>query len=145
MKKTLLILTAVLLGFPSWADDLKPAPLDQAIKEYGVLMNAKDIDPMNHVVWKVYVYDSQSYQSGGIRYLDQDNLTAGLTPTPGYYVYLPINQLYNYLRPMPKTGDVVAVEGRVVDNGRYLQGTGDSAKGAKVLLLSLANAVKLPN
>ena len=115
MKKLFFVLAICCLAHPAWADDeLKPEPLGQAIQEYAGIWQASDIDPMNHEVWKLYVY-FQLTPSGGYNTQTPQWLVCGLTPDPrkGFSVIVGINQLYNFLRPAPQRGDVIVVEGRI--------------------------------
>jgi len=105
-------LCLVFLVAPVLADDeLIPEPLDQAIGEYKNLKKSNDIDPMNHEVWKLYVFYDLTPESG----FDKTPkwFVTALTPDKHYRVVISINQLYNFIQPRPQPGDVIVVEGRV--------------------------------
>jgi len=112
MKKLYILMSLVFLSLPAWADDdLAPEPLEQAIGEYNNLLKSKDIDPMNHEVWKVYIFYELTPSDGYDK--TPKLLVGGLTPDKRYRVVLPIHQLYNSLPATPKPGDVIVVEGHV--------------------------------
>ena len=97
-----------------WADDLKPEPLGQEIQEYNGFWQSSEIDPGNHEVWRLYIYDKLIPKNNYNH--EVELLLTGLTPNPKdhYYVMIRINQLYNSFRAGDlKRGDVIVVEGRV--------------------------------
>ncbi len=119
MKKIVILLISILMAVPILADDLQPAPTDQAIQQYQSFWKTEDPDPMNHEVWKLYIFAE-------VPPSDQPDATeefaiAGLTPSAGtnYFVRLKINQLYSFLWPVPKKGSVIVVGGRVTDHRDY--------------------------
>jgi len=115
MKRIAVCLILAFYSFPAWADDdLAPEPLVQAIGEYNDLMKSKDVDPMNHEVWKLYIFYNLTPSSGYDK--TPKWLVSGLTLDKRYRVVLPINQLYNFLPSTPKPGDVIVVEGHVTSH-----------------------------
>ncbi|HEY5039750.1 MAG TPA: hypothetical protein VIJ93_11810, partial [bacterium] len=102
-------------------------------------------DPMNHETWKLYVYYSLTPRDG---YASQtpEWLVAGLTPNPKdhYFVELRINQLYNFLRPIPQRGDVIVVEGRIQNHLRSNITTPKQNFILKNLFMYVENAISLP-
>ena len=124
MKKLLSILVPALLAVCALADSPQPAavdktiptPPDKAIRQYQDFWKATNPDPLNHVVWKLYVFRAvppHNMPSTTIEYL-----IAGLTSysRKSYYVGLRINQLYNFVRPIPQRGDVIVVSGRLLEH-----------------------------
>ena len=145
MKKLLFLLISILLSVPAWADDLHPETSDQAIKEYQDFWKIADPAQLgNHVVWKLYVFRvvPQNSSPGAA----MEFIIAGLTPIPkdGYLVRLRINQLYNFLRPMPKRGDVVVAGGRILNHREYKTILPKKDVELKILTMDLDGAVSLP-
>ncbi len=145
MKKILTAFGLLFLALPTWADDdLKPEPLDQAVQEYNGFWRTETPDPMNHEVWKLYIYYDLKPREGAYRV--RETLVAGLTSKPKdhYFVFLKINQLYNFLRPIPKRGDVIVVEGRIKDHtSAHISGKRDYV--LNILHMDAQNAMALPN
>lgn len=141
MKKLFWFLLAVLITIPTWADDLQPEPLGQEIKEYKALSTG-DVDPGNHEVWKLYIIGSL-IPSGNYNH-ETEIYVGSLFPGGPYIAYLRINQLYNFLQPIPKVGDVIAVEGRVVSHfNSTIQGP-TKTTSIPVVYFYIENASKLP-
>lgn len=118
MKKFYVLMGLFFSISPLWAgDELKPESVSQAIAEYQEFWKTEKLDPSNHEVWKLYIYYSL-YPTDGFGNKNPAWLVAGLTPNPKdkLYVRLQINQLYNFLQPIPQKGDVVVVEGRVLNH-----------------------------
>jgi hypothetical protein len=140
-----LFLLSILLAAPVLADDLQPVPAEKAIQQYQDFWKTDTPDPMNHVVWKLYIFRaiSRSSEPGTA----PEFYIAGLTPSPknSYYVRLEINQLYNWLRPVPQRGDVIVVGGRVLAHRDYHM-TSLTKKDVvlKILTMNLDGAVSLP-
>ena len=143
MKSLFMVFAAVLFTIPAWADDLKPEPLNQEVNEYNSFWASKDIDPMNHQVWKLYILGSLTPNNNYNH--EKEIFITSLVPKSPYIVYVRINQLYNFLQPIPKVGDVIAVEGRIV-NHYYstIQGSWKT-KRIPVLYMYVENASKLPD
>lgn len=142
MKKLFLFLAAVVMTVPVLADDLQPVSVDKAVAQYVSLWKSKNIDPSNHEVWKLYIYGSLIPNNNYNH--EKEIYITGLTPKPGYFVYLSINQLYNFLSPVPKKGDVIAVEGRITNHFySTLEGPVKTSR-IPVLFMYLENAEKLP-
>ena len=145
MKKTLLLLTVILWSTPAFAVDLQPETPNQAVREYKGFSETENPDPMNHVVWKLYVFRAvtQSDHSDG----PAEYLIAGLTPFPkdGYYVRLKINELYNYFHPMPQRGDVILAGGRIINHHDYKTNLPKKQVVLKLLTMNLDGAVRLPS
>ncbi len=104
MKKILFLLAALLGSTPVFAADLQAETSSQAVGEYGVFSAADNPDPMNHVVWKLYIFRAvpqSDHSDGAVEYL-----IAGLTPFPkdDYYVRLKINDCIIISNPRPKGG-----------------------------------------
>jgi hypothetical protein len=145
MKKIWIALSLLSLTFPAWADDeLKPEPLDQAIKEFVDFCKTDTPDPMNHVVWKLYVF-AQLTPNGGLNRSTQRVLT-GLTSNPkkNYFVIVGLNQLWNSLSSLPKQGDVIVVDGRVLSHFKSHLQSGDQYPILNTLVLYPQNAKYLP-
>lgn len=141
MKRLYFFLAAAVLStIPVWADDLKPELLGQEVREYNALSTG-DVDPGNHEIWKLYICGelySTNYNH------EKETFLAKLVPNSPYIVYLRINQLYNFLQPIPKVGDVLAVEGHVVSHF-YSTITGPTKiKRIPVLYFYIENAKMLP-
>jgi hypothetical protein len=115
-RSSLVLLISLVFSIPgAYADDdLKPEPFDQAVLKFNELQNTNDVDPMNHEVWKLYVLYDLTPSSG----FDKTPkwIVTALMPGKKYRILLPINQLYNFLRPSPKSGDVIVVDGRVTNH-----------------------------
>lgn len=141
MKRLFLLLGAVLLTVPVWADDLKPEPFSQEIKEYNALSTG-DIDPGNHEIWKLYICGSL-IPNNNYNHEKEIYLTKFYPGTP-YIAYIRINQLYNFLQPVPKEGDVIAVEGRVVSHFNSTLEGPNGIKRIPVVYFYVENASKLP-
>ena len=129
---------------PALADELHPTPSDQAIKEYQDFWKTETIDSMNHVVWKLYVFRAippRANRQGSLEYI-----IAGLTPFPktSYHVGLKINQFYNFLKPIPKRGDVVVVSGRILNRRNSILALPNKDVTIKMLTMDLDGAVSLP-
>jgi hypothetical protein len=145
MKKLFLVLMAMLPAIPALADDLQPAPAEIAIHQYQDFWKTDTPDPMNHVVWKLYIF--RAISPGSQPGTAPEFYIAGLTPTPknSYYVRLEINQLYNWLRPVPKRGDVIVVGGRVLAHRDYrMTSLAKKEVVLKILTMNLDGAVSLP-
>jgi hypothetical protein len=145
MKKLFFLLMSILTAAPILADDLKPEPSDQAIKEYQDFWKTETPDASNHVVWKLYVFRSvpPSTKPGEAA----TYIVAGLTSysKSSYYVGLRINQLYNFLHPMPKRGDVIVVSGRILRHRTGLVALPDKSRVLKTLTMDAEAAVSLPD
>ena len=142
-----LILAGLLLNVPGWAaDELKPEPLEQAIKEYNAMVKSDDVDSGNHEVWKLYCH-GVLIQSGSGRRVS-DVLAFGLLPDSAdrYRVFIQVNALYNYLRPLPKRDSVVVVEGRVIRklHGEVKFHDSNAVVKTEYLLMYPENAIILP-
>ncbi|HTA75550.1 MAG TPA: hypothetical protein VK791_00165 [bacterium] len=115
MKKFYPFLCLIFLATSLWADDddLAPEPLSQAAREYESFFQTEKPDPMNHEVWKLYVYDTMMPLDGFTK--TPNRLLVGLTATPqdDYRVIISVNQLYNFMRPIPQRGDVIVIDGTV--------------------------------
>ncbi len=145
MKKYFAVLCLLLWAVPLWADDdLTPEPQDQEIKEYLEFAKTDKPDPMNHVVWKLYVF-SQLVPNAGLNRSTQAIL-AGLLPTnkKNYFVIVGLNQLWNFLSSSPKTGDVIVVEGRIVVHTKTHMWNDKAYHVLKNLYLYPSNAKLLP-
>jgi len=148
MKRLYLFFCFVLLAVPVWADDvLNPEPLEQAIKEYEALLRADSPDPSNHEIWKLYVHGVPIQSSNGRRVPGM--LTLGLLPDSAdrYRVYILVNELYNFLRPMPHRGNVIVVEGRIVKkvHGEVHFHDSNTVVKTEYLYMYPENAISLPN
>lgn len=117
MNKYFFLLVSILMAIPVLADDLHPVEQAQAIQQYQDFWKTETPDPMNHIVWKLYVYRAIPPAANPDSALEF--LIAGLSPYHQYYVRLNINQLYNFLNPLPQRGDVIVVSGRVRDHRDY--------------------------
>ncbi len=170
MKRLFFTFAVMLFTFPVSADDLQPEPLNQAIKEYKKFSKTDDVDPANDVIWKLYVLfnvgSNASYgsitsgslflgaASSGISslvifqktdsYSNPDTLLAGLTSEPDFFVLLPVNNLYNYFRPIPKPGDVIVLKGRISGHFNYQTHAGQKVFILSALNLYLEDGKKLP-
>jgi hypothetical protein len=116
MKKILILWGMILAAVPVMADNLQPVTQDQAIQQYQAFWKSDNVDPNNHVVWKVYVFRAvpqHTLATGSKQYL-----VTGLTTysRKSYYVGLKINQLYNFLTPIPDRGDVIVVSGHILQH-----------------------------
>jgi hypothetical protein len=146
VKKLFFFLLSILPVVPVLADDLQPAPAEIAVQQYQGFWKTDTPDPMNHVVWKLYIFRaiSPSSQPGTA----PEFYIAGLTPNPkdSYYVRLEINQLYNWLRPVPQRGDVIVVGGRVLAHRDYhMTSLTKKEVVLKILTMNLDGAVSLPH
>jgi hypothetical protein len=144
MKKIFFVLIFILGAVPVLALDLQPEALGRAIREYKIFSKIDNPDPMNHVVWKLYIFRSvtqSDHPTGAVEYL-----IAGLTPFPkdGFYVRLKINELYDYLRPIPKRGDVILAGGRIINRLHYETNLPKKQVVLKLLAMNLDGAVSLP-
>ncbi len=144
MKKIIFLLISTFLVIPTLADDLQPETSEKAIKEYQDFWKTDSIDSMNHVVWKLYVFRAippRANPQGALEYI-----IAGLTPFPktSYHVGLKINQFYNYLKPIPKRGDVVVVSGRILNRRNYILALPNKDVPIKMLTMDLDGAISLP-
>jgi hypothetical protein len=142
-----LFLGVILLGSSLWAaDELKPEPLPHAVQEYKTFWQTNKVSPANHEVWKLYIYYPLFY-TNGFGNKNPELLVAGLTPNPkdGYTVELRVNQLYNFLRPIPQKGDVIVMEGHVQQILRdYITGPKKNWV-LNCLYMYVEDAVTLPN
>lgn len=123
MKKFYLFLCLAFLAAPLWADDddLTPEPLNQAASEYESFFKTEKPDPMNHEVWKLYVYDTMMPLDGYTK--TPNRLLVGLTAVPkdNYRVIISVNQLYNFMQTIPQRGDVIVINGTVQSrNDKFL-------------------------
>ena len=127
------------------AVDLQPVPEEKAIQQYRDFWGTASPDPANHVVWKLYIFNAVPPSSGPGT--TPEYLIAGLTPSPknGYLVRIGINQLYNWLRPIPGRGDVIVAGARVLSH-RDFHVTSLTKKEVvlKILTVNLDGAVSLP-
>jgi hypothetical protein len=126
MKKFYLFLCLAFLVAPLWADDddLTPDPLSQAASEYESFFKTDKPDPMNHEVWKLYVYNTMMPLDGYTK--TPNRLLVGLTAVPkdNYRVILSVNQLYNFMQKIPQVGDVIVIQGTVQSrNEKFLYRT----------------------
>ena len=145
MKKIFFFLVSTLLAAPLLADDLQPVPAATAIQQYLDFWKSGAPDPMNHVVWKLYIFRAiaPSSEPGTA----PEFYIAGLTPAPknSYYVRLEINQLYNWLRPVPQRGDVIVVSGQVLAHRDYhMTSLAKKDVVLKILTMNLDGAASLP-
>jgi hypothetical protein len=145
VKRLFFLLISILLAAPVLADDLQPVPADTSIQQYQDFWKTDTPDPMNHVVWKLYVFRAiaRSTEPGTA----PEFYIAGLTPSPknSYYVRLEINQLYNWLRPVPQRGDVIVVSGRVLAHRDYhMTSLTKKEVVLKILTMDLDGAASLP-
>ena len=120
--------------------DLRPALTDDAVQQWQSFWKTGLIDPANHVVWKLYVFRAipkRDDPKGNMEYI-----IAGLTPYPksSYYVSLRIDILYNYLKTIPKRGDVLVVSGQVLSRRDYLLDLGNKEVSIKMLTMQLDGA-----
>jgi hypothetical protein len=144
MKKSLLLLVSVLWAVPVLAADLQPEIPSQAIREYKAFSKTENPDPGNHVIWKLYIYRAitqTAHPDGAPEYF-----IAGLTPFPrdGYFVRLKINELYNYLHPVPERGEVILAAGRIINYRDYEANLPNGKASLKLLAMDLDGAVSLP-
>jgi len=105
-------------------DVLKVAKKDDAIAQYNSFWDMKDpsLYLQKEVTWKLYVRMIITPMNGYNK--SPEWLLAGLTKNPEYYVYIPINHLYNSMSVLPKVHQSVIVRGRIVRKGRYTIWTG---------------------
>lgn len=143
MNKFVFLLFSILVAVPALADDLQPVAQDQAIQQYQDFWKTETPDPMNHVVWKVYVY--RAVPPGSHPDSAPEFVMVGLSPFHNYYVRLNINQLYNFLWPVPKRGDVIVVSGRIRDHRDFRTILPTKEVVAKTLTMDLDGASALPN
>ncbi len=143
MKKLFFLLALILAVGPVLADDLHPVAQDQAIQQYQDFWKTETPDPMNHIVWKLYVYRAIPPAANPKSALEF--LVGGLSPYHNYYVRLNINQLYNFLHPLPQRGDVIVVSGRVRDHRDYHATLPKKEVILKSLTLDLDDANAVPN
>lgn len=142
MRKLFWVFAAVLCAVPAWADDLQPETLSQEVREYNSFWGSNDIDPTNHEVWKLYIcgelIPNNNYNH------EKEIFVTRFAPNAPYIVYLRINQIYNFLQPVPKVGDVIAVEGRVMNH--FYSTVQGSVKRVRipVVYFYVENASKLP-
>jgi hypothetical protein len=144
MKRSLLLLVSVLWAVSALAADLKPEIPSVAIREYKAFSKTENPDPGNHVIWKLYIYRAitqTAHPDGAPEYL-----IAGLTPFPrdGYFVRLKINELYDYLHPIPGRGEVILAAGRIIDHRDYEANLPKREAVLKLLAMDLDGAVSLP-
>ena len=142
MKKLYLFLVLILFSLSAWADDdLKPEPFDQEVKEYLNFWNTDQPDPSNHEIWKLYIfyplYPRDSYGNKVPEWF-----VAGLSTGKGehFNVEVGVNQLYNFLRPIPERGDVIIVEGRVTGHYKTQMYRGDTEHSFSYLYFYVENA-----
>lgn len=145
MNKLLFLGAAMLLVFPVLADDFQPAPQDQAVQQYQGFWKTDRPDPMNHVAWKLYIFRAvpqHDHPNATTEYL-----VAGLTSysKKSYYVGLRISQLYNFLYPIPKRGDVILVSGRIVAHRHGPVALPSGTRDLDYLTMDLDNAALVPN
>ncbi|HUO57739.1 MAG TPA: hypothetical protein VMV05_06135, partial [bacterium] len=116
MKKLSFLFTAALLVVPALADELQSVSADVAIQQYKDFWKQENPDPANHVVWKIYVF--RAVPPHRMPETSPEYIIAGLTSysKKSYYVGVRINQLYNWLQPIPKRGDVIVVSGRLLEH-----------------------------
>ncbi len=144
MKEIVFAFVLSLLAMPVLADSLQPVSKGQAIQQWQGFWQTNSIDPGNHVVWKLYVFRAippREDPQGEMEYV-----VAGLTPNPksSYYVRIRIDLLFNYFKPIPKRGDVIAVSGRVTTRQDYLLDLTTKEVPIKILTMQLDDAAKLP-
>jgi len=143
MKKILFILTIVLFSGAAWADDLVPASYDKAVSEYEGFANSPDRHVNDEVTWKLYIY---GVVYGKSTQMIPMYLFAGLRQKPRYPVVLKINNMYNVMHPIPKEGDVIAVNGRFTrfDVFKTRNNAGTKEFEPEVVYLDPLDAVKMP-
>lgn len=123
-------------------EDLKPESLDQSVEKYNGFKKSKDIDPMNHEIWKLYIFYDLTPTSGYDK--TPKWLVAGLSPDRRYKVVLEINQLYNFLSSRPQPGDVVVVEGHITSHYDMSVTTEYRQYTVPAFLMYAEGAVNLP-
>ncbi len=160
---------AILLTVPVWADeDLNPAPLHKEIEQYKGFWKSNDVDPVNHEVWKLYIFgclagqnnmttggqstspifvSSQATQFQLVKMSDvshgsPDALLASLTPDLKSCVLLQINNLYNFFQTIPGAGDVIVIEGRVLQHSHDEIVSGNKTFSLDALLFYAENGQK---
>jgi hypothetical protein len=143
MKKFIFAFVLSLLAMPVMADSLQPASANDAVQQWQDFWSTNSIDPANHVVWKLYVFRAipdREDPKGTMQYI-----IAGLTPfsKSSYYVRIRINLLYNYLKTMPKRGDVMVVSGRVMTRQDYLLDLTTKEIPIKIVTMQLDGAANL--
>ena len=146
MKYLYLIFCLTLISFPILAaDDLKPEPLEQAVTEFKSFWDKGTPDPMNHEIWKLYVFSALLPGSGMNR--STQTLLTGLSagPPPHHYVLVGINQLWNFLHSTPQPGDVLVVEGRIVNHINSHITTPNKYLVLKALVMYPENAELIPS
>jgi hypothetical protein len=145
MKKLFLILFPILLAVPALADDLQPVPADTAIQQYKDFWKTDNPDPSNHVVWKLYIFRAvpqHTMANGTMQYL-----ITGLTSysRKSYYVGLKINQLYNFVSPIPQRGDVIVASGHILQHRHGPVVLPSGTRDLDFLTMDLDGATVLPN
>jgi len=146
MKKFYVLLCLIFLATPLWADDddLTPESLSQASKEYESFFQTERPDPMNHEVWKLYVFSTLTSLDAYSK--SANRLLTGLTPNQNdqHFVVISTNLLYNFMTTIPQRGDVIVIDGRVQSrNDKFLLRTSKTdhyfkevymyAEGGKIL------------
>jgi hypothetical protein len=143
IKCLFFILILILPAIPVPAEDLQPAPAAEALQQYQDFWKTAVPDPMNQVVWKLYVFRAVPRNSdpGAAA----DFIIAGLTPAPGngYDVRLKIDQLYNFFHSIPKRGDVIVVKGRILNHQDYLTHFSQKEVLLKILSMDLEGGASL--
>jgi hypothetical protein len=145
IKKIFILLGLALLPITAWADgELTPEPLKQAVQEYKSFWKADEIDPDNHVVWKLYVKADVMLHSGVNR--TPEIIRASLRPygKHPHYVLISINDLWNSLHSTPKKGDVITVSGHVTHCAHTHLTSGFKDYVLSTLTLYPQNAAYLP-
>jgi hypothetical protein len=145
MKKLFFTLVAVIFTVPVWADDINPVSVDQAIEQYKSFWSSNAIDPSNHEVWKLYIRKGlipKGNQNGEVEYY---STVLTLSPKPRYVVEISVNQLFNFLQPVPKVGDIIAVEGRITNHFMANITGRTKVRQVKTLVMYIENAQKLPS
>jgi hypothetical protein len=144
IEKLFFILILILPAFPVLAEDLQPAPAAEALQQYQDFWKTAVPDPMNQVVWKLYIFHAVPRNSdpGAAA----DFIIAGLTPAPenGYDVRIKIDQLYNFFHSIPKRGDVIVVKGRILNHQDYLTHFSQKEVRLKILSMDLEGGIALP-
>jgi len=156
-------------------DSVVPEAFKQEVGEYQNFWKHEIDSSNNHVIWKLFVYSSvlidnpmarnkwqfifaqfspQGYQFNPqinfptLRPNQIEKLITGLTSKPDYFVLLDPSVFIEYPFPVPKKGDVLAIDGEISKavTSTYRNIDDDhngSPQTIKALMMSIDNAVKL--
>jgi len=148
MNRLFVLAALLLLAVPAWADDVQPVPLEQAIREYTAISDSSSpIDASNHESWKLYVYYTLTPKNGYVT--TPQNFMCGLVPRRNakrhYYVIVSINRLSALMDTPPKPGDVIAVEGMIMNKFSDVRvDSGTRIGDFKSLFMYPQNAMAMP-